>query len=77
MSGIEVTRLLQFASPAWLSSCINESVKMIVMKENKPIPTGNDVSVGDAREEGRADKDEYLKKGFDKGSPLSKPFEKN
>ena len=46
------------------------------MEENKAIPTGNDLSDGDAREEGRMDKDEDLKKGDDKGSPLSKPFEK-
>ncbi len=44
------------------------------MKENKAAKTGNDTSDGDAREEGRMDKDEDLKKGHDKESPLSKPF---
>ena len=46
------------------------------MEEKKTIPTGNDTSDGDAREEGRMDKDADLKTGKDKDSPLSKPFEK-
>jgi len=44
------------------------------MEENKAIGTGNDTSDGDAREEGRMDKDEDLKKGHDNDSPLAKPF---
>jgi hypothetical protein len=46
------------------------------MKENRKIPTGNDTIEDDAREEGRIDKDEDLKTGHDKESPLAKPFEK-
>ena len=41
----------------------------------KPVSSGNDISDGDAREEGRMDKDEDLKKGNDNDSPLAKPFE--
>ena len=41
-----------------------------------PRPTGNDISDGDAREEGRMDKDDDLKKGDDKDSPLAEPFNK-
>jgi len=40
----------------------------------RPVPTGNDISEGDAREEPRTDKDEDLKKGDDDDSPLAKPF---
>ncbi len=39
-----------------------------------PAPAGNDISDGDAREEVRMDKDEDLKNGDDKDSPLSEPF---
>ena len=40
----------------------------------RPVPAGNDISEGDAREEGRMDKDEDLKKGDDNDSPLAEPF---
>ena len=49
------------------------------MKDNTnmqpPVPTGNDMSYGDATQEERMDKDEDLKQGDDDTSPLAKPFE--
>ena len=45
-------------------------------KEKRQLPdqTGDDGSEGDAREEGRMDKDEDLKSGIDEDVPIAKPF---
>ena len=43
-------------------------------KELLPNQAGDDGSDGDAREEGRMDKDEDLKKGVDEDAPIAKPF---
>ena len=64
------------------------NIKNKIMKNNRednlednitkqqPTFTGNDMTDDDARQEGRMDKDEDLKKGDDKDSPLAEPFTK-
>ena len=46
------------------------------VSKERPEPTGNDMTDDDARAEPRMDKDEDLKKGDDKDSPLAEPFTK-